>query len=269
MKKIAAFLIAALSISAAVWAGPSKIPAKISTYDMGKYSEVELGSGKVRIKKMLKGDLEIKDFQVMMYPRRGVVGLCYKPAFGKERMLMDSQAREVIRVAYEQYLQDYSEKKLDRKRTKFVKCYGVARTMVEWGPMQYSSYADPRLEIGYMFVGKSPYFVLKLCHCDSDQKKGDVAIKYGGMYLYFTRDQMKDFIDAIQEDVISLAIEKQKTTALETLTGDSYDDDGDYEESPDDVTTISTSKSKDRKSKAQKTAPAEPVEDENADYAEE
>lgn len=269
MKKIAAFLIAAVSISAAVWAGASKIPAKIMTYDMGKYKEAELGSGKLRIKKMLKGDLEVKDFQVMMYPRRGIVGLCYKPAFGKERMLMDAQARKVIRDAYDQYLQDYSEKKLDRKRTKFVKCYGVARTMVEWGPMQYSAYADPRLEIGYMFVGKSPYFVLKLCHCDSDQKKGDVAIKYAGMYLYFTRDQMKDFIDAIQEDVVALSVESQKVSVYEALNDDAYgEDDGDYVESPDEATTIST-KSKGKKSKAKKAAEAEPAEDENADYAEE
>lgn len=264
MKKIAAFLIAAVSISAAVWAGASKIPAKIMTYDMGKYKEAELGSGKLRIKKMLKGDLEVKDFQVMMYPRRGIVGLCYKPAFGKERMLMDAQARKVIRDAYDQYLQDYSEKKLDRKRTKFVKCYGVARTMVEWGPMQYSAYADPRLEIGYMFVGKSPYFVLKLCHCDSDQKKGDVAIKYAGMYLYFTRDQMKDFIDAIQEDVISLAIENQKMASFEASKGDSYDDaDADYSEAADEES------SSDKKHAKKGKKSEQPVENETVDYEEE
>ena len=101
-----------------------------------------------------------------------------------------------------------------------------ARAKIEWGPFQYSSYADPKISMGYVFVGKSPYFCIKIPSTKSNQRKGDTQIEYGGNLLYFTRAQAKDLVDAIAEEEIQSAVQSQ----MVVLPADDDYDSGEYEE---------------------------------------
>ncbi len=202
-----------------------KVKETITFVNLGDYDDVELGSGTFRQRKLIDNELEAKEFSVMLYPKKGVAGFLYKKGFVKERLLLDKDARDMIIKSYEQYLEDYKEKKLDRKQKKYKANYYYARAKIEWGPFQYSTYADPKISTGYVFVGKSPYFCVKIPGTKSTQNKGDTPVEYSGNLLYFTRAQAADFINAIQESEIQKAIESQ---ILEAPPEDDYD--GDYEE---------------------------------------
>jgi hypothetical protein len=228
MKKIVALSGILLAVSFLSLAKSPRLKDEVTVTNMGKYANVELGSGTFRLKKMLGNELEQKEFSVMLYPRKGLAGFLYYKSPCKERLLLDKDGRDAVTKAYELYIKDYEEKNLDKSQKKFAECYGVARAKIEWGPFQYSSYADPKIMMGYLFVGKSPYFCIKIPSTKSTQKKGDAEIQYGGSILYFTRSQLKDFVDAISDSEIQNAISAQ----VLSLPEDSYE--GGYEEADDE-----------------------------------
>ncbi|MGN0729274.1 hypothetical protein [Treponema sp.] len=226
MKKLILFVMLGAAASSLFAARTPRVKDEIETVKMGKFDPVELGSGTFRLKKILKNELEAKDFSVMLYPKNGTAGIVYKNTPNKERLLLDKDARKAVINSYNAYLKDFEEKKLDRKQNKYKAIYEYARAKVEWGPFQFSSYADPKISMGYVFVGKSPYFCIKIPSTKSSQKKGDVQIEYGGNLLYFTRAQAKDLVDALSDDEIQKALSAQ----IVELPSDDVYDSGDYEE---------------------------------------
>lgn len=256
MKKIALLLLTAvLLVSCGTTRKIPRVKDKIDYVKMGKYDPVELGSGTMRLKKLVANELEAKEFSVMLYPRDGTAGILYRKMPNKERLLLDKDARDAVTKSYQEYLKDFENKKLDKGKKKFEPAYEYARAKVEWGPIQYSSYADPRIVMGYMFVGKSPYFCIKVPNTQSDQNKGDSPIQYGGNILYFTRSQGLDLVTALSDEEIQAAL---KSLIVELPDDDEYaqigqdnedDEDGDYAEA-DDAAPVSK---KDKK-KAQKAS---------------
>lgn len=235
MKK--SFLIfagAVIALSASAWARAPRLRDTIETVRLGDYEPVELGSGTFRLKNVFASELAAKDFSVMLYPKNGTAGILYKRTPSKERLLLDKAARSAVISAYESYLKDYEEKKLDRNRRKFKEEYGYARAKIEWGPFQYSTYADPKISMGYIFVGKSPYFCIRIPSTKSPQDKGDVPVEYGGLLLYFTRSQAKDLVDAISDEEIQKALSAQILYVPEDSYDDGTMDDAEKEESPAD-----------------------------------
>ena len=256
MKKIALLLLApVLIMSCATTRKAPRVKDKIEYVKMGKYDPVELGSGTMRLKRVVANELEAKEFSVMLYPRDGTAGILYRKMPNKERLLLDKDGREAVIRSYQDYLKDFEDKRLDRSKKKFVSAYEYARAKVEWGPVQYSSYADPRIVMGYVFVGKSPYFCIKVPNTQSDQRKGDSPISYGGNILYFTRSQGADLVKALSEEEIqealkSFIIELPADDEYDQIGQDDYDDEnGDYAEA-DDAAPVSK---KDKK-KAKKAA---------------
>ena len=210
MKKIIAGIILASAVVCGFAAKP-RLKDHITEIRLGKYEPAELGTGTMRLEKTFGHELVAVEFSVMVYPKNGTAGLLYKNGgIGiKERILFDKDARDALRAAYEQYIDDYENKRLERQK-KFVKAYGVARTKLEWGPFQYSTYVEPKTYFGYVFVGKSPYFGIRIPDTVSPQKKGDVDVHYVGNLLYFTRAQIKDLVEAMDEEGLFEAIESQK-----------------------------------------------------------
>ena len=269
MKKIALLLLTSvLIVSCGTTRKIPRVKDKIDYVKMGKYDPVELGSGTMRLKKLVANELEAKEFSVMLYPRDGTVGILYRKMPNKERLLLDKDARDAVTKSYQEYLKDFENKKLDKSKKKFEPVYEYARAKVEWGPIQYSSYADPRIVMGYMFVGKSPYFCIKVPNTQSDQNKGDSPIQYGGNILYFTRSQGADLVAALSDEEIQEAL---KSFIVELPDDDEYgsnesdeedDEDGDYAEA-DDAAPVSR---KDKK-KAKKASSASKKESTQQDSA--
>ena len=249
MKKIALLLLTSvLIVSCGTTRKIPRVKDKIDTVKMGKYDPVELGSGTMRLKRLVANELEAKEFSVMLYPRDGTAGILYRKMPNKERLLLDKDARDAVIKSYQEYLKDFEDKRLDKSKKKFEPAYEYARAKVEWGPVQYSSYADPRIVMGYVFVGKSPYFCIKVPNTESDQNKGDTPISYGGNILYFTRSQGQDLVNALSDEEIREAL---NSFIIELPADDEYgssdkdDENGDYDEA-DDATPVSK---KDKKAK--------------------
>lgn len=243
MKKKILFIMVGTMAALSFAARTPKVKQEIETVKLGKFDPVELGSGTFRLRKILVNELEAKDFSVMLFPKNGTAGIVYKNMPNKERLLLDKDARKAVITSYNAYLKDFEEKKLDRNQKKYKATYEYARAKIEWGPFQYSSYADPKISMGYVFVGKSPYFCIKIPSTKSTQRKGDTQIEYGGNLLYFTRAQAKDLVDAITEEEIQSAVQSQ----MVVLPADDEYDAGEYEE-PD--------------------LPVEKIPEENLDYEE-
>ena len=255
MKKIALLFTAAfLTLAFATARKIPRVKDKIEYVKMGKYDPVELGSGTMRLKKIIANELDAKEFSVMLYPRDGTTGILYRKAPNKERLLLDKDARDAVTRSYQDYLKDFENKKLDRSKKKFEPAYEYARAKVEWGPLQYSSYADPRIVMGYIFVGKSPYFCIKVPNTQSEQRKGDSPIQYGGNILYFTRSQGQDLVKSLSDEEIREAL---KSLVIELPDDDEYavigankedeDENGDYAEADDAVPVSKKDKKKTKK----------------------
>lgn len=204
---IALVLASCASTSASSSQSASRLKAEIDTVNLGDFENVELGSGTMRVKRIFSGDLRGIDFSVMLYPRQGTAGVLYRNFTNRERLLLDSDARRMIVDAYDMYLEDFDAQALDRSQREFVQTYGRARCRIEWG-LTYNYYANPVLEAGYIFVGRSPYFCLKINFTRSDQYLGADApdVHYGGLVMYFTRAQALDLVDAIKEEQIQDAV---------------------------------------------------------------
>lgn len=128
-------------------------------------------------------------------------------------------------MAAENYLKDYDAKALDRSRKKPSDMYGVIRSRIEWGPFQYSANADPKVTFSYVFIGKSPYFCIRIPQTDSSQSKGGLRVKFPGTKLYFTRKQLKELTDGMNEENFRKVAAESSNTNI--MSADIYED---YEE---------------------------------------
>lgn len=180
---------------------------EISSVKLGDFDEVELGAGTLYLKNVFSASLQRKDFSVMLYPDNGTAGILYKTTLTRLRLALDEDARNKITNAYNTYLKDYDEKKLDRKQTKFKAVYGSARARFAWGSMSYTYYGNPKISMGYIFAGKSPYFCIMIPATEAVKNESSyLTIRNGGDILYFTRAQAGDLIKAISDDEIQDAI---------------------------------------------------------------
>lgn len=227
-KTVAAFvlLFSALSLCFAVKADKKKVKRTIDEVKLGKFEQTELGFGSVRMKKIIGTELESIEYTVILYPEDGTTGIFYKKGLGsKESLRLDADARQALRDAYASYLKDYEEKKLEKKKKKFTEVYGVARAKIVWGIFRETATAYPKIHFGYTFVGKSPYFVIKVADTKADKKKGDLVVEYIGNLIYFTRAQVKELLDCLEEEDIQETI---SSMTVELPKDEDYEED--YEE---------------------------------------
>ncbi|MCQ2241019.1 hypothetical protein [Treponema sp.] len=264
MKKILAAVVLASVVLSGVSAKKS-IKDTIDQVKIGRFKEVEIGSSAFRLDKTLGSGLVATDYSVKLYSDDGSVGIYYKTDLAsKESLRFDKDARDALRSAYEQYLVDYEGKKL-KKSKKFVDAYGVARTKIVWKMLSDSATAHPKAYFGYCFVGKSPYFCIRIKQTEAEQKKGDIVVRHLGFMMYFTRAQLKDLLDCMDESEI------QKTysaaTAVLELPEDDYEEaGGEFEEDYVEEADEKTDSKKARKYK--KVEEIQPEEDVDADYSE-
>ena len=260
MKKIlAAFVIAALALTCA--SAKKSIKDKIDQVKIGKFKEVDVETGNLRIKKSFTGDLYPTEFTVKVYSEDGSMGLFYKTDMAaKESLRFDKDGREALKKAYEQYLKDYEGKKLKRSK-KFVQAYGVARAKMVWKMISDRAIAHPKIYFGYIFVGKSPYFCIRVVQADAEEKKGDIEVKYSGRLIYFTRAEAKTLVEAMTEEKLQEAVQSTVVVLQEEDYEDEYEEaDADYEEA-DSGEAVKADK------KAKKAKKVSEEEDPSADYA--
>lgn len=229
MKKIlAVFVLAAVCLSGV--SAKKTIKDHIDQVKIGKFKEVDISDGVFRIKKTFGSDIVATEYTVKLYSEDGSVGFYYKNELAtKESIRFDKDGRDAIRKAYELYLQDYEGKKL-KKSKKFVEAYGAARAKIVWKLISDSATVHPKVVFGYCFVGKSPYFCMKILQAQAEEKKGDVVVTHAPVRIYFTRAQLKELLEGFSEDKIQSAYDS--VTRIDNVP---IDDDYEYEEASSEL----------------------------------
>jgi hypothetical protein len=163
------------------------------------------GSLQVQFDKDFSTALEEKTVEVVFCPRDNSVYLQFKYQFLTFKQYWDEPARQHFVEALQQYHTDYEAHDLNTKRSKTRKIYGVVAGKTEWQTFSFtaSAYALPKMEIGYGFNGKNPYFTVlqqdatQVAENNSDPKKQSLRIT-----LYFTRNQADTLAGLFDQDYL-------------------------------------------------------------------
>lgn len=157
------------------------------------------------------GDLKQQSASVMINQKD------YKAGFGSPYLaayyilFFDAKGRSDLRFAKEQYFDDFENKKLDRNGKKTFKKYGTSDVQLYWGTIKGSTpnNAVTKVNFGYEFKDKSPYFTISVFPTENQLKKdGSNTASETSLNLtyYFTKAQITKFLDLLTEDSINQAL---------------------------------------------------------------
>lgn len=154
------------------------------------------------------GVLGQKDASFVLYNKDGSAGIGHSYQGIYYIALFDEPARTKIINAYNQYLSDFENKKLDRKGKKTNKAYGTSTVTLRWGTLSNSTpnYGTGTANIGYEFEGGSPYFTITVYPVSNKyfEVAGDSVLRESFLYhVFFTKAQGKDFTTAISAETLS------------------------------------------------------------------
>ncbi len=143
---------------------------------------------------------------------------------------------EKLSNAYERYLDDFENKRLNRKEKNSRTKYGSMDVHLDWGSIKTSTpnRGDGKAYIGYEFVKKSPYFTITIYPVANDyyvesngaSSRESLMVKYA-----FTKAQMKDLLNMTSEEAVNkFMIKYSKENIVEKQVGDGYEAEETYTE---------------------------------------
>lgn len=175
------------------------------------------------------GVLGQKDGSLVLYTKDNTAGLGHTYQGIYYFVLFDEAARAKITKAYNQYLSDFENKKLDRKGKKTYKAYGSTTATLRWGTLSNSTpnYGSGAANIGYEFEGGSPYFTITVYpvynkHFDD---AGESVLRESFLYhVFFTKAQGKELIDALSPETLNPILNEYKEIEEKkaAITADEY-----------------------------------------------
>ena len=154
-------------------------------------------------------------------------------------VIMDAENRNKISAAFDSYLSDFENKRLDRKNKKSLKQYAELNLKFRWGSTSISTpnNGSGKAYAGYEFVKNSPYFVISSYPVENEYYKivGESTTRESlRLKFYFTKAQMKDLLSMISDEKITEIIKSYYSETFENQgIEDSYIDD-DYEDDSDE-----------------------------------
>lgn len=163
-------------------------------------------------------------------------------------ILMNPESRKKLESAYNNYLYDFSNKKLNRKGSKIYKKYGSMNITLNWGTLKSTTPNNGTGEalLGYEFKKNSPYFTITCYPLENKYYDivGDTTSKESMMLkYYFTKAQVKELLSMITDEKINSALyditftnESDYEEYNELISED--DNENDITEENDDKTNI-------------------------------
>ena len=134
---------------------------------------------------------------------------------------MDEYNRTQLEKAINQYINDFSNKKLNRKDTKSFKTYGKIEGRLDWGTIKASTpnYGYCTINLGYQFHGKSPYFTLTIfptynLHHDRDTRAQTDSIE---VEIFLTKAQAKTLVSLYGQELVDMVLNENKIETFEQL----------------------------------------------------
>lgn len=134
---------------------------------------------------------------------------------------------KALSEAYNKYLDDFENKRLERKSRKTLKAYGTTSATLRWGTFSNSTpnNGTGKANLGYTFIENSPYFTIQVLsvHNNHYDVVGDAAVKDSNDYIiYLTRAQVKNIIDGLAPEIIDSYIYEVIQSQPKTEEVDEY-----------------------------------------------
>jgi hypothetical protein len=193
MKKISLIFIA---IAAVLLLGTcsSFKPAKKPTVVNLKWEKLPAGSAEGQTERFFSmGGLKKSDIDVFYYPEGDVAQLMFKVDFVTFYLFWSRENREIFINALETYKGEYERREiLVNKNTKTRRAYGEILALLMWQTTSLSTLgiSSPKVEVGYYFKNRLPYFGLTVKEAKNENDQSKDAMKTSqGLTLYFTRAQ--------------------------------------------------------------------------------
>jgi hypothetical protein len=123
---------------------------------------IPLGSVAIAFDKLFSKTVDTQEVFLRYHPRDDTVSLEFRYQTIRYEQYWDRAGREKFVAAVRQYHADFAERKLSTKGSKSRTAYGKFQGRTEWGQFAFSTKARsyPRVDLGYRFKGKSPYFTV-------------------------------------------------------------------------------------------------------------
>lgn len=125
-------------------------------------------------------------------------------------VFMDKNNRDILEKAYNKYLDDFANKKLNRKDRKSNRAYGKMTVTLNWGTIRASTpnYGTAKAVLGYEFHDKSPYFTIQVPITFNEYSKDNAGALIESIPLFycFTKAQMKALLDGISDEELNKII---------------------------------------------------------------
>ena len=168
--------------------------------------EIGAGSADAQFDKVFGvGPLEKRDVAVSYFPADDVVCLRFRVDLVGYRQYWDQANRAAFIEALDRYKEDYDQKNLPAKGSRGKRQYGTIRGLLIWETHRFShlNYSYPKLELGYYFKNRSPYFTVTQREAPNEEpasKQGNPRSR--NIVMYLTRAQADSIAALFAQDYL-------------------------------------------------------------------
>jgi hypothetical protein len=197
MKFFPYFLCITLLVSCATPAPPR------NEYFVADFDPIETGTVSLGIPSGLGGKIRVVDVPVTYNPRTNVVSFEFIYQTITYRQFWTTPNRAALLSALSRYQADFDARNLPLKsRSRMGKTYGSLIGTAEWAQFKFSviSFGYPNVDLGYIFVENSPYFLITQWSAQNIREGG--AANSLRIPIYLTRAMAKEMADALSQETL-------------------------------------------------------------------
>jgi len=141
--------------------------------------------------------------------KTNMAGIQFRSNLGGYNLLMNDATRHALSDSVKEYLSDFDNQKLSRKKKASYKIYGQFPCRMEWGLLAQtaSNYAEPDVQMGYMFKGKSPYFTLTVWETKNLVRQVTILNDEDlqTTYVFMTKEQAELLCSKLSDEAVAAA----------------------------------------------------------------
>lgn len=156
----------------------------------------------------LNTNVDTEDMEIFYDPQTQSVGITLD-AKGSHRLMFDTAALRSLRAAFEKYDAAFEAQTLVSKKTKYAKTYGKIRAVYLVKNLLGDIRYEPNITCGYVFVDKSPYFIITIPETKSSLHNpvDDERTRVSSLEkLLFNRNQMRTILEQTSNANIAQAL---------------------------------------------------------------
>jgi len=196
-----------------------------------------IGTAEVQFDRFFSSKIRKVEVDAVFHPRLNAVSLEFRFELYKFKQFWDEPSRKQFAASLELYKKDYEERKLIDNHRKTRAVYGNVKGRVEWEIFKYTKtrVSNPKIELGYRFKEKLPYFSTLMRAAREVKPEGDTSTDVDStpVTMYFTRAQADQLV-MLFDQAFLLELLKERTSNVTEKSTDTTADKDDYNAPRDD-----------------------------------